>query len=127
MMVMPSSVIKKTLVLGASSNPERFSYMAVRKLKYNNFPVVAVGLREGEIFGVYIEKPFSKFENIHTVTIYIGPRILPQYHEYIFTLKPKRVIFNPGTEDPVFEDRLTRAGIEVVEGCTLIMISSNQY
>ena len=76
---------------------------------------------------MYIEKPFSKFENIHTVTIYIGPRILLQYHEYIFTLKPKRVIFNPGTEDPVFEDRLIRAGIEVVEGCTLIMISSNQY
>jgi hypothetical protein len=118
---------KKTLVIGASMNPDRFSYMAVRKLKYNSYHVVAMGLREGEIFGVPIEKPFSKFENIHTITLYIGPRTLPQYHDYILSLNPKRVIFNPGTEDQDFENRLASAGIEVVEGCTLIMLSSNQY
>jgi hypothetical protein len=120
-------VTKKTLVIGASLNPERYSYMAIRKLKFNNFPVVAMGLREGEIFGVPIEKPYSKFVDIHTITICIGPRNLPQFHDYILCLNPKRVIFNPGTEDPKFQQRLEQAGIEVVEGCTLIMISSNQY
>ena len=118
---------KKTLVIGASQNPERFSYMAIRKLKYNNIPVVAMGLREGEVFGVSIEKPYSKFVDIHTITIYIGPRNLPQFHDYIMNLNPKRVIFNPGTEDRKFQERLEQAGVEVVEGCTLIMISSNQY
>ena len=115
------------MVLGASPNPERFSYMAVRKLKYSGIPVVAVGLREGEISGVRIEKPFSKFEDIHTVTIYIGARNLAGYYDYILGLKPKRVIFNPGTESPAFAESLTSAGIEVVYGCTLIMISTSQY
>ena len=118
---------KKTLVLGASTNPERFAYMAVRKLKYNNVPVVAVGLREGEISGVRIEKPFSKFEAIHTVTLYIGPKNLPAYYDYILGLHPKRVIFNPGTESPEFAAMLEAEGIEVVYACTLIMISNNQY
>ena len=118
---------KKTLVLGASMNPERFAYMAVRKLKYSNVPVVAVGLREGEISGVLIEKPFPKFDGIHTVTLYIGPKNLPAYYDYILGLKPKRVIFNPGTESPEFAAILTTAGIEVVHACTLIMISNNVY
>jgi uncharacterized protein len=120
-------VKKKTLVLGASMNPERFSYMAVRKLKYGNIPVVAVGLREGEISGVRIEKPFSRFEDIHTITIYIGPKNLPAYYDYILSLKPQRVIFNPGTESPVFAETLSFAGVEVVYACTLIMISNNLY
>jgi uncharacterized protein len=118
---------KKTLVLGASLNPERFSYMAVRKLRYGNIPVVAVGLREGEISGVKIEKPYPKFENIHTVTIYIGPKNLPPYQDYILGLKPKRVIFNPGTEAPDFAKTLENQGVEVVNACTLIMISNDQY
>jgi uncharacterized protein len=118
---------KKTLVLGASTNPERFAYMAVRKLKYHNVPVVAVGLREGEISGVRIEKPFAKFDDIHTVTLYVGPKNLPFYYDYILGLHPKRVIFNPGTESPEFAAILEDRGIEVVQACTLIMISSNQY
>lgn len=101
--------------------------MAVRKLKYGNIPVVAVGLREGEISGVMIEKPFPVFEDIHTVTIYMGPKNLIVYYDYILSLKPKRVIFNPGTESPEFAERLSSAGIEVVNACTLIMISNNQY
>jgi predicted CoA-binding protein len=118
---------KKTLVLGASTNPERYGYMAVRKLKFNHIPVVAVGLREGEINGVRIEKPFSRFEDIHTVTLYIGPKNQPPYYDYILSLKPKRVIFNPGTESPEFALLLSEAGIEVVYACTLIMISNNLY
>ncbi len=118
---------KKTLVLGASTNPERFSYMAVRKLRYGDIPVVAVGLREGEIGGVRIEKPFPKFEDIHTITIYIGPKNLTAYYGYILSLNPKRVIFNPGTETREFSEILSAAGIEVVNACTLIMISNNLY
>ena len=101
--------------------------MAVRKLKYSHVPVVAVGLREGEINGVRIEKPFSKFDEIHTVTLYVGPKNLPVYYDYILGLKPKRVIFNPGTESPEFAEILSAAGIEVVYGCTLIMIANNHY
>lgn len=120
-------MLKKTLVLGASTNPERYGYMAVRKLKFSHVPVVAVGLREGEISGIRIEKPFSKFEDIHTVTLYIGPKNQPAYYDYVISLKPKRVIFNPGTESPEFANLLSEAGIEVVYGCTLIMISNNSY
>ncbi len=118
---------KKTLVLGASTNPERYSYVAVRKLKYASIPVVAVGLREGEINGVRIERPFPKFEGIHTVTLYIGPKNLPEYYDYILNLHPERVIFNPGTESPEFAKVLSDAGIEVVFACTLIMLSNNLY
>lgn len=120
-------VKKKTLVLGASMNPDRFSYMAIRKLKYGNIPVVAVGLREGEVSGVRIEKPFPKFEGIHTVSIYIGPRNLTAYHDYILSLKPKRVIFNPGTESQAFAEILSEAGVEVVYGCTLVMVANSRY
>ena len=118
---------KKTLVLGASTNPERFSFMAVRKLKFSHIPVVAVGLREGVIFGVRIETPFPKFENIDTVTLYIGPKSLPAYYDYILGLNPRRVIFNPGTESPEFAAMLSASGVEVVHACTLIMISNNLY
>ena len=118
---------KKTLVLGASTNPERFGYMAVRKLKYHNIPVVAVGLREGDISGVRIEKPFPKFEDIHTVTLYIGPKNLPAYYDYILSLNPKRVIFNPGTENPELEEILIQNDIHVEEACTLVLLGSGQY
>ena len=118
---------KKTLVLGASLNPDRYSNMAVRKLRYAGVPVVAVGLREGEVCGVIVEKPFPKLEGIHTVTVYIGSKNLHPFHDYILGLKPLRVIFNPGTESPEFEERLAAAGIEVVHGCTLLMISHERY
>jgi predicted CoA-binding protein len=118
---------KKTLVLGASTNPERFSYQAVRKLKFNNIPVVAVGLREGEIAGVMIEKPYPKFEDIHTVTLYIGPKNLQPFYNYIIGLKPIRVIFNPGTENPEFAEMLKQEEIEIVHGCTLIMLTNHLY
>lgn len=101
--------------------------MAVRKLKYGNVPVVAVGLREGEISGVRIEKPFPKFNEIHTVTLYVGPKNLPAYYDYILGLHPRRVIFNPGTESPEFAAICQEQGIEVVYACTLIMISNNLY
>ncbi|HNY01342.1 MAG TPA: CoA-binding protein [Bacteroidales bacterium] len=118
---------KKTLVLGASLNSDRYSNMAVRKLRYAGFPVVAVGQREGEISGVYVEKPYPPFTGVHTVTLYMGAKNLRQFHDYILELHPERVIFNPGSESPELAEKLGEAGIEVVYGCTLVMIANGEY
>ena len=118
---------KTTLVLGASLKPERYSYTAVTKLIARNIPVVAVGRREGEIAGVRIQKLFPDVSNIHTITLYIGPKNQPVYYEYILKINPKRVIFNPGTENAEFENTLSQEGIQVVHGCTLIMLDNGTY
>jgi predicted CoA-binding protein len=117
----------KTLVIGASTNPERYSYMAVKKLLKYEYPVCAIGLRDGEIDGVKIERPGTEFENVHTVTMYVGPRNQPDYYEYILNLRPRRVIFNPGTQNVDFEKRLRDKGIQVTHACTLIMLSNHLY
>jgi uncharacterized protein len=118
---------KTTLVLGASPKPERFSYIAIKKLVASAVPVVAVGLREGEISGVRIQKQFPDVFDIHTVSLYIGPRNQSAYYEYIIKMNPKRVIFNPGTENAEFENTLRARGIQVVRGCTLIMLDKGTY
>ncbi|MCX6281147.1 MAG: CoA-binding protein [Bacteroidetes bacterium] len=118
---------RKTLVLGASTNPERYSYLAVKKLLKYEFPVCAIGLREGEIDGVKIEKPGTDFDQIHTVTMYVGPKNQLDYYDYIIRLQPKRVIFNPGTQNVEFEKKLRDAGIHVTHACTLIMLSNQLY
>jgi uncharacterized protein len=118
---------KITLVIGASTKPERFSYLAVKRLVASNIPVIAVGLREGEVSGVRIEKQFPEVSNIHTVTLYVGPKNQSVYHDYIIKSNPRRVIFNPGTENTPFEDILRKQGIEVVKGCTLIMLDNGTY
>ncbi len=117
----------KTLVIGASLKPERYSHLAIKELVSNNFPVAAMGLREGIVAGINIEKPLYPFEGIHTVTLYLGPRNQPPYYDYILDMKPVRVIFNPGTENDEFEQQLTAAGIGVVKGCTLVMLSNRSY
>jgi predicted CoA-binding protein len=118
---------KKTLVLGASLKPHRFAYKAVIRLLRNNIPVVAVGRREGEIHGVKIVKPFPELTDIHTITLYIGPKNQSLYMDYILTIHPARVIFNPGTENPELEQRLVSEGIEVVENCMLVMLSKGEF
>jgi len=118
---------KITLVIGASTKPERFSYIAVKRLVVSNIPVIAVGLREGEVSGVRIQKLFPDVSNIHTVTLYVGPKNQAVYYDYIIKINPKRVIFNPGTENILFEDILRKQGIEVVKGCTLIMLDNGTY
>lgn len=120
-------MLKSTLVLGASPNPERFSYLATRKLSLKNYPVFAVGLREGEINGVKIQLPFPVFFDIHTVTLYVGQKNQPVYYDYILYMRPKRVIFNPGAENDEFERMLEERGIETVRGCTLVMLSIGEY
>lgn len=118
---------KKTLVIGASENPERYAYKAVVKLMDNNYPVVAFGLRKGSVNGLDITTEFPEDTDIHTVTLYVGPKNQPEYYDRIIALKPKRVIFNPGTENFEFEEKLTDLGIEAFEACTLVMLASRQF
>ncbi len=118
---------KKTLVIGASENPERYSNRAVRMLKSHQVPVLALGLKEGDIDGVKIQTGFPKLEDIDTVTLYVGEKNQPHYYDYILNLKPSRIIFNPGAENPEFENKAKNAGIEVVEACTLVMLSVGNY
>lgn len=119
--------MKKTLVIGASTNPNRYSYLAIQKLVSAKQPVVAIGLKKGVVEGVEFETEKLPFEDIDTVTLYIGAKHQPEYYHYIVSLQPKRVIFNPGTENPEFYTILKENNIEVEVACTLVLLSTNQY
>ncbi len=116
-----------SLVIGASENPQRYANMAIRSLLKNGKHVVAIGNKEGEVQGVTIHKGMTKFENIHTITLYINPRIQREYYDYILDLHPKRIIFNPGTENPELEELAKMHEIETLEACTLVLLSLQQY
>ncbi|MBI6119896.1 CoA-binding protein [Salegentibacter maritimus] len=118
---------KKTLVLGASLNSARYSNIAIKRLVKYNQPSVALGLRKGEVEGVKIETEKIMFRDIDTVTLYLGPPRQKEYYDYIVSLQPNRVIFNPGTENPEFYDILRDNNIEFEVACTLIMLGTNQY
>ena len=95
---------KKTLVLGASQNPSRYSYLAINRLKNNQHPVIAIGKRKGMVAGIEIETEKIKLEDIDTVTLYLNPDHQKEYYDYIISLHPKRIIFNPGTENDELAD-----------------------
>lgn len=118
---------KKTLVMGASSNPDRYAYKAIKMLQRYGHTVVAVGKKEDEVDGLKIEKQQLHFENVDTVTLYLNPMNQKQYYDYIIELKPQRVIFNPGTENPEFFTLLRQNDIAVEIACTLVLLSTNQY
>jgi len=118
---------KKTLVMGASSNPERYAYKAIKMLQRFGHPVLAVGKKEDEVDGLKIEKQQLPFENVDTVTLYLNPMNQKQHYDYIIGLRPKRVVFNPGTENPELFTLLKQNGIEVEVACTLVLLSTNQY
>ncbi|MFD1095393.1 CoA-binding protein [Salegentibacter chungangensis] len=118
---------KKTLVLGASLKPARYSNLAIQKLVKYDQPVEAIGLREGKVAGIPISTQKEQFKDIDTVTLYLGPPRQKEYYDYIISLAPQRVIFNPGTENPELYKLLKENDIEIVVGCTLIMLSTNQY
>lgn len=118
---------KKTLVIGASSNPERYSNMAIRSLKSHQHEVVALAKRTGEVAGVPIQTDFPVNELFHTVTLYVGLQHQAEYYQQIINLQPERVIFNPGTENFEFAEMLELKGIETIEGCTLVMLSTGQF
>ena len=119
--------MKTTLVIGASMNEDRYSYKAINMLKAHHHDVVAIGNKEGILNGVEISKEQKKYEDIDTITLYINKDIQKNYYEYILSLKPKRVIFNPGTENPELLKQLALNGIEGIEACTLVLLSTNQY
>lgn len=117
---------KKTVVIGASSNPQRYAYLATVKLHEKGHEVVPVGLKEGKIEGINVLDDFPKIENVDTVTLYVAPRHQAYWKDYIFSLRPKRVIFNPGAESD-FEKELEAKGIETIEACTLVLLSTGQF
>ena len=117
----------KTLVIGASENPQRYSFMAINRLLESQHEVRAIANRFGVVKNVIFEKEHIVFDDIDTVTLYVNSTIQPLYENYILQLKPRRVIFNPGTENVEFENKLEANGIEAIEACTLVMLSTGQY
>ncbi len=118
---------KKTVVLGASPNPARYSFKAVKSLLRYGHDAVAVGFRPGVIYDKFIQRGMPEIQGVHTIALYIGPERQQEYHDYIISLQPKRVIFNPGTVDEPYMEKLRNRGIEVVEGCTLVMLDDGDF
>lgn len=118
---------KKTLVLGASDNPSRYSNLAIQRLRNHGHPVVAVGRKSTKVADVIIDTEKFKFDNIDTVTLYLNPQHQQEYYDYIFSLHPKRIIFNPGAENDELAEMALQKGIQPIEACTLVMLSTNQY
>jgi len=118
---------KKTLVLGATPNPNRYAYLAANRLKEKGHSIVNVGIKKGEVAGVPIEQPKQIHTDVDTLTLYIGPQNQPELYQYILDTHPKRIIFNPGAENPELENLALQQGIETIEACTLVMLATNQY
>ncbi len=118
---------KKTMIIGASAKEERYSNMAVKKLTAYKHPVIALGSRKGKINDVIITTEKPQVNDINTISLYLNADNQENYHEYILSLKPKRIIFNPGAENPVLAKLAADEGIQTVEACTLVMLSTGQY
>lgn len=118
---------KTTVVLGASANPSRYSNIAINRLRAHGHPVVAIGKRAGTVGDTNVETLPREVEHPDTVTLYLNPGNQRQYYNYILDLKPKRIIFNPGTENEELEKLAENAGIETMEACTLVLLSTGQY
>ena len=120
---------KKTVIIGATTNPGRYAYLAAEMLSTYNHEIIPVGIKKGDVLGKAIldirQRP--AIQGVDTVTLYIGPRHQPEHYDYILSLKPKRIIFNPGTENPEFEKLIKDSGIEALEACTLVMLRTGQY
>jgi len=118
---------KKTLVLGASDNPSRYSFLAVEKLRKYEHPVVAIGKKDTKVSDVLIEKDKKPFTDINTITLYLNPLRQQEYYDYILSLKPQRIIFNPGSENEELAELAEENNIQTMEACTLVLLSTGQY
>jgi len=118
---------KHTVVIGASNNPERYAFKATQLLSKHGHTVYPIGLREGKINDIDIITQKKVFDNIDTVTLYVGPNNQPSWYDYILLLNPKRIIFNPGTENPELVKLASDKNIECTEACTLVLLSINDY
>ncbi|PLK44161.1 CoA-binding protein [Emticicia sp. TH156] len=118
---------KKTLIIGASTDPARYAFLAANRLLNHGHEIELIGRDTGNIGNKEIQTSKPNLDGIDTVTMYVSPKHQPEYYDYIVSLKPKRVIFNPGTENTEFEDLLAKNNIEPLEACTLVMLSTGQY
>jgi predicted CoA-binding protein len=118
---------KKTLVLGASDNPSRYSFLAINRLRAHNHPVVAVGRKRSKVLDVNVETEKKAEEGVDTVTLYLNQDHQKEYYDYIFSLHPKRIIFNPGAENDELASLAKEKGIQPMEACTLVLLSTGQY
>ncbi len=118
---------KKTLVLGASIQPDKYSYKAISMLAERGHSVIAIGQKAGEVAGIKIYTKAIPLKNIDTVTLYLNPQRQRDYYNYIIDSKPKRVVFNPGTENPEFYQLLEQNSIKYEVACTLVLLATNQY
>ncbi len=119
--------MKKTIILGATPDSSRYAYKAAHMLVRHGHDIVPVGLKKGEVAGKPIRNDFPLEDNIDTVTLYVGAQNLPPLFDYIMKVKPKRIIFNPGTENQDLIELAVENGIEPVLGCTLVMLASGEY
>ncbi|MBN1463274.1 MAG: CoA-binding protein [Paludibacteraceae bacterium] len=119
--------MKKTLLIGASEKPDRYAYKAINALVKNGHPVKALGIKPGNVAGVEFDTQKMIYPDIDTVTLYVGPSNQKDYYQYIQQLRPKRVVFNPGTENLELEEILSKQGIEVERACTLVLLATAQY
>jgi|SRR5690554_3411920 len=121
--------MKKTAIIGASTNPGRYAYVAAGMLTEYGHPIVPIGIHPGEIYGEPIldfrKKP--PVEDLDTMTLYLSPKNQKEWYDYLLSLNPKRIIFNPGTENQEFMDLAASQNIEIIKGCTLVMLRTNQY
>ena len=119
--------MKKTLVIGASTNPDRYSNIAITRLLANNIGVRAVGRKDGEVNGVKIFTTKKAFKNIDTITLYLNKKNQEEFYDYILKINPNRVIFNPGTENVELESLLNKNKIDFERACTLVLLSIWEY
>ncbi|HEY5691015.1 MAG TPA: CoA-binding protein [Cyclobacteriaceae bacterium] len=121
--------MKKTVIVGATTNPSRHAYLAALMLTEYGNPIVPIGIKKGMVLGEKIQniREQPPIEEVDTITLYIGPGHQPEYYHYLIGLKPARIIFNPGTENKEFEQMLEDQGIEALEACTLVLLRTQQY
>ncbi|WP_373494635.1 CoA-binding protein [Aquiflexum sp.] len=121
--------MKKTVIIGASNNPSRYAYVAANMLSQRSIPFVPVGIKKGQLFGEEILDLRLKpsIEDVHTVTLYLGPQNQVEWYDYIISLNPKRIIFNPGTENQEFMKMAKENDIEVCPACNLVLLSTGQF
>jgi hypothetical protein len=113
--------------MGASDNPSRYSYLAINRLREHGHPVVAIGSHKASVAGVDVEMTLKDHDHVDTVTMYLNPNNQKGYYQYLLSLKPRRIIFNPGAENPELEDLARKNGIQVQEACTLVLLSTGQF
>jgi predicted CoA-binding protein len=118
---------KKTVVLGASTMPDKYAFKAITMLVEKGHSVLAIGQNAGEVAGVKIRTKAIPLSNIDTITLYLNPARQRDYYNYIVEAKPKRVIFNPGTENPELYQLLELNNIKVEVACTLVLLAINRY